>query len=186
LLDASGYPRGADGYRLKVKIGHDNRVDPTYADIVMGYFEAIGVESELIILSSPEGAAAQAADEIEYGLIFSSYGPPSGFIWTFLTVVAQNFDGMSHNKAKDPRMDALYLAAKEALDIEEYKSILRQADEITVREHWGLVKSSSARFAATHPWVQGYFGEEALGLGERNAHLARIWIDSELKKALGR
>ncbi len=185
LLDAAGYPRGADGYRLKVKIGHDNRVDSTYAEILQGYFEAIGVETEIDILSSPEGAAAQAAEEIEWGLIFSSYGAPSGFIWTFLTILCQNFDGMSHNKAKDPRMDALYLASMETTDSEEFKSIYRQADEITVREHWGLVKSSSSRFAVSHPWVQGYFGEEALGLGERNAHLAHIWIDSELKEAMG-
>ena len=185
LLDEAGYPRGADGYRLKVKIGHDNRADPTYAEIIMGYFEAIGVESELTILSSPEGAAAQAADEIEYGLIFSSYGAPSGFVWTFMTIITQNFDGFSHNKAKDPRIDALYAATRDTTDSEEYRSLYRQADEITVREHWGLVKSSSARFSVTHPWVQGYFGEEALGLGERNAHLARIWIDSELKEAMG-
>ena len=178
LLDEAGYPRGADGYRLKVKIGHDNRADPTYGEIIMGYFEAIGVESELTILSSPEGAAAQAADEIEYGLIFSSYGAPSGFVWTFMTIITQNFDGFSHNKAKDPRIDALYVAARDTTDSEEYRSLYRQADEITVREHWGLVKSSSARFSVTHPWVQGYFGEEALGLGERNAHLARIGIDS--------
>ena len=83
-------------------------------------------------------------------------------------------------------MDALYLASEETLDIEEFKSLYRQADEITVREHWGLVKSISPRVAVSQPWVQGYFGESSMGWAERNAFMARLWIDSELKKAMGR
>ena len=50
LLDAAGYPRGADGYRFKLKIcpfqtGTIRRI----REIVMGYFEAIGVDSELFM-----------------------------------------------------------------------------------------------------------------------------------------
>ncbi len=83
-------------------------------------------------------------------------------------------------------MEALYVAGQDTADIEELKSIWRQADEITVREHWGLVKSNSPKFHVSQPWVQGYFGEAMLGAQERNTHLARIWIDSELKEAMGR
>ncbi len=83
-------------------------------------------------------------------------------------------------------MDALYNAAQKTTDIEELKSIMRQVDEITVREHWGLNKSNSPTFAVSQPWVQGYFGEAGMGWGERNTHLARIWIDSELKNAMGK
>ena len=54
-----------------------------------------------------------------------------------------------------------------------------------VREHWGLVKSRSPMFYVSQPWVQGFFGESMMGKGERNTHLARIWIDQELKKAMG-
>ena len=81
-------------------------------------------------------------------------------------------------------MEALYYAAEETMDIEEYKSIQRQADEITVREHWGLSKPFSPIVFVSHPWVQGYFGEDSLGRGERNTFLARLWIDSELKEAM--
>ena len=99
--------------------------------------------------------------------------------------ISQNF-GWSYNKAKDPRMDSLYLASQETTDMEEYRSLLRQADEITVREHWGLVKSKSPQFSVSQPWVEGYFGEAGMGWGERNTVQARIWIDSELKNAMGR
>jgi hypothetical protein len=85
----------------------------------------------------------------------------------------------------DPRMDALYLAAKETTEIEEFKRIQRQADELCVRVHCGLVKSNTPNHFVNQPWVQGYFGEAGMGWGERMTHLARIWIDQELKKAKG-
>ena len=182
LLDAAGYLRGADGYRFKVKLANNEANDSTYPEIIMGYFEAIGVDSELVILTRAEVGASQRADTHEWHLADGG--------WMGLTThfgigsVSQNIDGFSFNKAKDPRMEALYYAAEETMDIEEYKSIQRQADEITVREHWGLSKPFSPIVFVSHPWVQGYFGEDSLGRGERNTFLARLWIDSELKEAM--
>ena len=81
-------------------------------------------------------------------------------------------------------MDALYNASLETLDIEEAKTISRQADEIFVRDHWGLNKSNVPRFFVSQPWVQGYFGEGDMAIGERNTFQARLWIDSELKQVM--
>ena len=153
----------------------------------MGYFEAIGVESELVMQSPAEYNAANSnsVDTHEWHLPSGAYGVAGHASWLPLTTLTHNFGTYSINKAKDPRMDALYLAHIETTDMEELKSIYRQADEITVREHWGLVKSISPRFSVSQPWVQGYFGEAGMGWGERNTHLARIWIDQELKEAMG-
>ena len=183
LLDAAGYPRGDDGYRFKVEIAQFNRYEPTYPELVMGYLDAIGVDSELFIQTSAESGALLNADTHEYEFVASYYGW-FGSSGTNLTWISQNFDGRSHNKAKDPRIDALHLAAIDSTDLEEFKSIIRQADEITVREHLALVKSSSPWFSVSQPWVQGYFGEAGMGNGERNTHLARLWIDSELKQTM--
>ena len=183
LLDEAGYARGTDGYRFKLKLALHDRYDPTYPQIIMGYFDAIGVDSELVMQSGPESTARNRADTAEWHLMNGSYQGDNP-IWQ-LSVMSQNIDGWSFNKAKDPRIDALYRAARESIDIEEVKSILRQADEIGVREHWGLNKSSSPVFSVNQPWVKGYNGEWNMGRGERNTFMARIWIDSELKKAMG-
>ena len=82
-------------------------------------------------------------------------------------------------------MEALYYAAVEATDMEENKSYHRQADEITIREHWGIVKPRSPLFSVSQPWVEGYAGEWGLGDTERHTHFSRLWIDSELKKEMG-
>ena len=149
----------------------------------MGYFEAIGVDSELVMQSGAESTARNRADTAEWHLMNGSYQGDNP-IWQ-LSVMSQNIDGWSFNKAKDPRIDALYRAVRESIDVEEVKSVLRQADEIAVREHWGLNKSASPVFSVNQPWVKGYNGEWNMGRGERNTFMARIWIDSELKKAMG-
>ena len=183
LLDAAGYTRGADGYRFTIKFAHSERYDPTYTEILMGYFEAIGVKSELVVQTIAEHGALGRADTHEWHLYNINYGvlAPSIYINRIT-----RFGDVDNAKAKDPRMDALVAAMQTATTVEEWKSYHRQADEITVREHWGLVKSNSPKFSATQPWVEGFFGEFGMGWGGRNTLFARLWIDSELKKAMGR
>ncbi len=187
LLDAAGYPRGADGYRFIIKLGHFDRWDATYPELVIGYLDAIGVKSELEVLGTAEMGAALKADTHEYGLFTSYYGyfGGPGLIGYTFGAVTKLLGGSSANKANDPRMDALYLAAKETTDIEEFKRIQRESDELCVREHCGLVKSNIPNHFVNQPWVQGYFGEAGMGWGERMTHLARLWIDSELKEEMG-
>ena len=183
LLDAAGYPRGADGYRFKITVGNLVRYDPTYAEILMGYFDAIGVDSELSIFSEAEGGAAFRADTAEWELMNAGYGVYRATPRTIGEAV-QNIDSSSATKVDDPRMEALYYAAVEATDLEEYKSYHRQADEISIREHYGLVKPRSAIFSVSQPWVEGFAGEFGLGYTERHTHFSRVWIDSEVKEAM--
>ena len=187
LLDEAGYPRGADGYRFKVQLAHFDRWDETYPEVIMGYLDAIGVDSELEVMPIAEIAALGPAEAHDWALVTAYYGWWCGTNNLGYTVTSvTSIDGSnSVNKAKDQRLDALYLAAQETTDIEELKSIYRQADEICVREHCALNKSTSPLFFLSQPWVEGYFGEAGMGWGERNTFQARLWIDQELKEAMG-
>ena len=184
LLDEAGFPRGADGYRFKVGLAHFDRWDPAYPELVMGYFDAIGVDGELVVQTYPEHKAGYTADTHGWAAVTSNHGY-YGRSLVPLARQIQNVDNFSYSKVNDPRMVALYEAGKETLDVEELKSIIRQTDEIFVREHWGLAKSLSPQFAVSQPWVEGYFGEASMGRGERNTFQARLWIDSQLKAATG-
>ena len=187
LLDAAGYPRGADGVRFKIGLGHFDRWDATYPELLIGYFDAIGVKGELEVLGTAEMGAALKAESFEYGLFTGYYGyfGGPGLVGATFGAVTKLLGNPGPSKMNDPRMDALYLAAKETTEIEEFKRIQRQADELCVRVHCGLVKSNTPNHFVNQPWVQGYFGEAGMGWGERMTHLARIWIDQELKKAKG-
>ena len=56
LLDAAGYPRGADGIRFKTVYEHFNRgdFDLDYYQIVMEYLRAIGIDVEVKLLPTTE------------------------------------------------------------------------------------------------------------------------------------
>ena len=184
LLDEAGYPRGADGYRLTLKIGHHARNEPTYTEILMGYFDAIGVKSEMVVITDPELPPLGTADTHELHLQgWVVYGTKRPIHYMYgLTELR----GWKYSKTKDQRMHDLIAAMKRVPTLEEWQSYSRQVDEITVREHWGLVKPLSPLFSVSQPWVEGYAGEFGLGFTERHTHFARLWIDSELKEAMGR
>ena len=182
LLDAAGYTRGADGVRFKITLALHDRYEPTHPEILMGYFEAIGVASELVIQTTPEAGARNRAETAEWEILSGGYGFTAR--QDSIKYMCQNAgpDPFSYTKAQcSTRLVDLYEAAMNATQLEDVQSIMREADEITVRQHFGLVKSISPRFSVNQPWVKGYNGESAMGLGERNPFLARLWIDQELK-----
>ena len=188
MLDAAGYKRGADGYRFKLKLAHFDRWDETYAEVIMGYFEAIGVESELRVMPVAEfGTLSKPETQHDYALVTGYYGwwGSPGFLGYTLSTVSSADGSNSTVNQKDPRLDKLFLAAQKTTDLEELKSIFRQYDEICIREHCALNKSVSPLFFVSQPWIQGYFGEAGMGWGERNTVQARIWVDQELKAAKG-
>jgi peptide/nickel transport system substrate-binding protein len=186
LLDAAGYKRGADGYRFKLKLAHFDRWDATYSEVIMGYLEAIGVESELRVMPVSEFGAIRK-QEHDYALVNGYYGwwGSPGFLGYTLSTVSSADGSSSSINLKDPRLDKLFLAAQKTTDLEELKSIFRQFDEICIRDHCALNKSVSPLFFVSQPWVQGYFGEAGMGWGDRNTVQARLWIDQELKAARG-
>ena len=184
LLDAAGYKRGADGYRFTLKIGHHARNEPTYTEIIMGYFDAIGVKPEMVVITDPELPTYGTADTHELHLQgWTVYGTKRPFQYMYCITECR---GWKWSKTSDQRMIDLIDGMKLVPTMEEWASYSRQVDEITVREHWGLVKSFAPLFSVSQPWVEGYAGEFGLGYTERNTHFARLWIDSELKEALGR
>ena len=51
--------------------------------------------------------------------------------------------------------------------------------------HWSIWGTESPQFNANQPWLKGYNGEYALGYSEFNWPYAYMWIDQDLKKAMG-
>ena len=183
LLDTAGYPRGADGYRFKVKLGSSERVETTYGEILMSYFEAIGVESEIEVITEAEGGVAARGPTMKWDLHnmlgYSMFAPSKD-----IYCVSNCADG-HWPKTQDQRMHDIVAAMKVAATMEEWMSLHREADEKTVREHYAIIKPKSPKFYVSQPWVEGYFGESGMQRASRNTFMARLWIDSAMKKEMG-
>jgi len=186
LLDAAGYPRGADGYRFKLTMALLVRFEPTYAEIVVEFFRAIGVDAEIYISPEAEHSAAFKADTHEWHLMTGAHlGERRPGLWHAGRTIQKVGDRIgSYSKSKDSRIETFYNNANNTTDLEEYFSNVRKIDEINVREHFGLVRPLVPLYQVAQPWVQGWHGEWGMGYTERHTHFSRLWIDSALKKKM--
>ena len=58
-------------------------------------------------------------------------------------------------------------------------------DTRAIEQHWDIWGPSAPQYNVVQPWVMGYDGEGILG-GGTNYHIFKyLWIDSELKAAMG-
>ena len=181
LLEAAGYPRGADGVRLRFPILFEagSGKDMGYVEIAIEYWKDIGVEVTDI----------QQGDE---AFVDSTMDAGDWYLYTFAAgleiasvSILQRFTN-PRSGFSDPDYDALYEAAAAAETVDEQMRLMNEADNYLIEHHvliWGPKVPS---FAAVQPWVKGHNGETSLGMTHEHMSLvARLWIDQELKKAMG-
>ena len=179
LLDEAGYTRGADGIRFRTAVEvRSCCYDLGFFEVAARYWKEIGIDVEVKPLESPVWAAHIREATYE-GL--TSYPNeewnPLGSLGRFLSTSAWNGP-----LTQDPVYDALYEAAAAATTIEEQQRLSREASMYITTNHWQLWGPRASSFSVTQPWVIGYNGERIFnGL----AMFARLWIDSELKAAMG-
>ena len=182
LLDDAGYPRGADGIRFKTADTVLNPASIGHHEIVQGYLAEIGVEVAIRQSDWPTFQASFQRSDYEgmgnwsqgtpYRPLIILTGPSTGH--------ASNVPGLS-----DPVYDALIEQLQVAATEEEYQRLGRAADFWLVENHIFLWGGLNPWFNVTQPWVQGFAGDFYMGVWNKNAVYARLWIDQALKKEMG-
>ena len=182
LLDEAGYPRGADGIRFKTTYSHRDRHDLGFTELLAAYWREIGVVVDIQVITAAEWSADMKSGDFEL-ISFSSGSEhtPQGH--------GENFwSGHPWSEAwrpVDAQYDALYEARKAATTLEEKMIPGKAMDIYAIEQHWMLWGPVDPQFIVHQPWVKGYNGEFAMGHLQALTVLARLWIDSELKKAMG-
>ena len=185
LLDEAGYARGADGVRLKVHLHHRDVSDLGYTEIAVSYWREIGIDVDVGIYDTPSWVAARA-DTTLYELA-TSYQAFTFNPETWVTYYRTDYKHRSEyiGGYQSPEMTALYDAFFAAKTVEEQQRIFKEFDmEVGIRRHnqvWGPIAPG---FVQAQPWVIGYNGE-VTGNRPRLA-LVHLWIDQEMKEAMGR
>ena len=179
LLDAAGYPRGADGVRFKLTYLHRNIFDLGYVEVTAGYWDAIGVDLEINVVDWPTLSASLTEHTFEMAtgtLAVTSVDHLMSWYNTPFRV-----DIMGGNPGADPELDAAYAGYIAATTVEDQQKFAKDLDMYLIRNHfsiWGP-QTPSCNFARA--WVKGWNGEIFIA----NALEARVWIDQDLKEATG-
>ena len=187
LLDEAGYPRGADGIRFKtVYEGGIHFSDLALADVAASYWAAIGVDVE--ITQATDGAAhnASMSDRTYEGLGPAYIGYDRSP--TFLMNCYAHSEGVCNRPGNsDPKVDALIVASLAATTYEQQQRLIKEADASIIANHYYVWYFKIPDFSVINPWIIGYNGEYALGFMQRFGQMfTRIWIDSQMKEAMGR
>ena len=182
LLDEAGLPRGADGIRFKTSVilGPWNSID--YYELAAFYWSEIGVDLEIQVLPAAEWLAkgAKASFEVLRSGSSGMHYFGEGRVSVFYTGSPWNAAAVS-----DPDYDAMIDTLRATSDFEEYQRLFREADQYAIGKHWMIWGPDSPQYQLSQPWVKGYNGEAHMGNHQFSALFARIWIDQELKAAMG-
>ena len=182
LLDAAGYPRGADGTRFKTVLSHLERYDTTFAELAAAQWGEVGVDVEVRVTPVPEFVAVRTEGLFE--MISAELGglpsPSVAGLGAYYTTTS-----WAHSNVSDPVYDAMYEAQQAATTVEESRRLTREGYLYALERHWSIWGGEVPQFNVSQPWVKGYNGEIWLGVGQQDTFFSRIWIDSELKEAMG-
>ena len=186
LLDAAGYPRGADGTRLRATLDQRDVNDLGYTEIAIGYWADIGVAVTINIVDTATFVSKR--NEHGYEMITGHRG------WDFspATPVGWYRQGAATKHLSEyvggietPEMTAAYDAFNAATSIEQQQKAFRAYDLETIKRHNQIWGPAAPSFQANQPWVKGYNGEITLRQGADQAVLTHLWIDQDLKREMG-
>ena len=180
LLADAGYPDG-----FKTVMNDFYRFDSAYSEIAAEYFKAIGVEVEIRTLDEA-GRAAEIADGVWEGMLVTALGSNESPLRKLRDGGHSTGSVNAGKQVEDhDELDAIIEAAEAATSISEQQRLTREADMYRIERHWDVWGPKATTFNLYWPWVKGYNGETGLGPFYQNVLIARLWIDSKMKAAMG-
>ena len=179
----SPYPRDADGIRFKTDLMQLDRYDTDYMELAVSYWKKIGVNVEIEV---EEGAVfGPRRTTRDYRMMQTdSAARVSALGWAggmrFLPETQWNT-----SNTDDAWYNAKFEEKRAATTMEEVNSITKELNQYAIEQFWSLFGPVAPTYAVSQPWIIGYNGEADLGMGRYNTVFTRVWIDSELKEAMG-
>ena len=186
LLDEAGYPRGADGIRFKASLVWFDKQDPSFIELLAAtYYRDIGVDVEIELVPGPEYNPRMKARDWDM-LMTIAADTGSSSPWNAMARYKTGADNNAAN-VNDPAYDAMLAAAEKVSTEEEQLLLVKELNMYAIERRWTVFAGNVIpSTTVTQPWVKGYNGELKLGGNHFEYTIAaRLWIDSELKEAMG-
>ena len=179
LLDEAGYPRGADGIRFKTEFLHFDRFPVSWTEFMTSYWRQIGVEIDILTPNQAEHTARRiAGDWVLTSTACGTEADPMIIVPGFLSTNAGS-------GVHDAQYDAWYQAALNASTIEEQQELIKQMDMRYIEQHWMIWGPWAPQYNVAQSWIMGYNGEGIIGGNTTHSVFSRLWIDSQMKEAMG-
>lgn len=179
LLAEAGYPKGFKAELVTSAIGE--YVD--YSSLLQAWWADIGVEIKIKVVEETTRATMQfnkTYNQLMAGGIGSTAAYNDLFSY-FATGERLNFSLFSDPWYDEQIKKALY----EITDKVERDKLYKKLNTYSVEQAVYLTLPSAYNYTYWWPWLANYTGEHKLGRAAGGALWARIWIDGDMKKAMG-
>ncbi len=187
LLDAAGYPRGADGIRFKTKLmtapGIMYWTNMDHALLSQDMWSKIGVDVELDIrewsVVTAHSINAHTYEGMTWGARGIDYNP-----LLFARLHGHSEGVVNLQGSQDPVYDAMVEAAESAGSREEMMELVKKCDNYLIEKQFHTWTPRRPTFIFWQPWMVGYNGEITMGGNTLLLYLSRVWIDSDLREEM--
>jgi peptide/nickel transport system substrate-binding protein len=173
LLAEAGYP---DGFETNIVSGSNS--DLQLLQIIKAYYLDVGIEMEIEVMdqfTAMDYLRAGKHDQLSYGNIGHQNAP-----WQAI-IVRQTGESRNYTWNNDTVFDQMCADAVAAIDLEETKRLLIEADLYLLRQFWSANLCAIQNPIAWQSYVKGFSGERS-----SDVYVSRVWIDQEMKTSLGR
>lgn len=182
LLSEAGYPKG-----FKTTVTTLRTYDVDLLAILKDYWAQIGVEVEIKLMETAAYNSLVFATGLTEGMSPARFGAGAGggSLW-LVQISGTRQDVFRQHLKSDPVFEAMVVAANNTPDQKEEMRITKEADLYTVSQHWQITTQETPNFTGVQPWVKRYQPVRSGGTGMQRHMASWIWIDPDIKKAVGR
>ena len=163
LLDEAGYPRGADGVRLKVTLDFRDGYDFGCVEIVTGYWTEIGVDVKTTVMDTPTWVERKNTEVYEMSSGNQGFpSDPSVLISWYLGNCTWGCKELA-GQIDTPELTAAYDAFFAATTEEERVKAFKEFDGYLIEQHFQVWGPIPPEYQVSQPWVKGFKGEFHIG-----------------------
>jgi peptide/nickel transport system substrate-binding protein len=179
LLAEAGYP---DGFSTDL-ITTAARFPVDLAELAVTYWAQIGVDVELKVMD--HGAMRSMAQSRQHTGMAQHH-----CCWTFFPYSALMYRGGStvpwnYCNLDDPRFNNLLEDIAAAASPAERTALFKEANMYCTESFWAVKLPPSYSYSVWQPWLKGYNGELGETMHNPGGMDKWLWIDQDLKKAMG-
>ena len=180
LLKEAGYPKG---FTFEASVSSTSEMDTE--SMVVAYLQKIGVKCVLKPMEYGALMSMQYKKTHLPGYFFSNdHGNP------FATIRKNFVTGQTWNPymMSDKYIDETFYktVGDENLTFDEAQAVMKKMAVYAMDQAPAIWLPGGMRHAAWWPWVKNWWGEVKTGAHRYAPIMARIWIDQDLKKKMGK
>ncbi|MFY9814685.1 MAG: ABC transporter substrate-binding protein [Dehalococcoidales bacterium] len=185
LLADAVYPDG-----FKTNIVTEGTENLALLKIIKAYFAVVGIDMEIRTMDSADWVAFCRTNR-KYDQMVNRHGAGAlGMVSEPLNHLERFRVGFpaNYSMVDDPVFESFYNRALTVSSIDEFRQIVRSANEYVARQHFAISLVQPNLFGFTQPWLKGYSGQFGAQTNHNELlsfYLGRFWVDHNLKKASG-